>query len=104
MCFDRIKQELLMPSRHLHFPKAEVSDYETSWEGARCATMQGGQGDVKHWAFNDPVKRKGQYEHQPPTPEEYLRLGARVVDLHPMTIMQDGRTSGGGQLDLGPTQ
>jgi glucosamine-6-phosphate deaminase len=104
MCFNRVKPELAMPSSHLHFPKAEVSGYEASWEGVRCAIMQGGQGHVKHWAFNDPVKRKGRYEHQPPTPEEYLKLGARVVDLHPMTIMQNARTSGGGKLDLVPTQ
>jgi glucosamine-6-phosphate deaminase len=75
-----------------------------SWEGVRCAVMQGGQGDVKHWAFNDPVRRKGKYKDRPPTPEEYLRLPTRVVDLHPVTIMQNARTSGGGQLDLVPSQ
>lgn len=25
----------------------------------RCVTMQGGQGEVKHWAFNDPPRREG---------------------------------------------
>jgi glucosamine-6-phosphate deaminase len=66
--------------------------------------MQGGQGDVKHWAFNDPARRQGKYKDRPPTPEEYLALGTRVVDLHPVTVMQNARTSGGGQLDLVPTQ
>ena len=58
--------------------------------------MQGGQGEVKHWAFNDPLPRAGDYADAPPTPEEYRKLGTRVVNLHPMTIIQNARTSGGG--------
>lgn len=104
MCFNRIKKNLAMPEKNLHFPKADAREYEASWNGAKCAVMQGGQGDVKHWAFNDPPKREGKYKDNPPAPEEYLKLGTRVVDLHPMTIMQNARTSGGGKLDLVPTQ
>jgi glucosamine-6-phosphate deaminase len=29
-------------------------------------------------------------------PEEYRQLGTRIVDLHPMTIIQNARMSGGG--------
>ena len=29
--------------------------------------MQGGQGDVKHWAFNDPLPRKGRHKDAPPS-------------------------------------
>ena len=36
--------------------------------------MQGGQGEVKHWAFNDPPKREGRYRDAPPPPEEYRKL------------------------------
>ena len=104
MCFDRIRAELAMPESNLHFPKAEPSEYVRSWEGVRCVVMQGGQGDVKHWAFNDPLRREGKYKDRPPTPQEYLELGTRVVDLHPLTIMQNARTSGGGKLDLVPMQ
>ncbi len=104
LCFDGIRRELAMPDANMHFPKAEPSDYIRSWDGVRCAVMQGGQGDVKHWAFNDPVRREGDYKDNPPSPEEYLRLGTRVVDLHPLTIIQNARTSGGGKLDLVPTQ
>ena len=104
MCFDRIRAELAMPEANLHFPKADVGAYVGSWDSARCAVMQGGQGDIKHWAFNDPVRREGPYADAPPTPEEYLALSTRVVDLHPVTIMQNARTSGGGQLDLVPSQ
>jgi glucosamine-6-phosphate deaminase len=93
-----------MPAANLHFPKADARAYEASWRGVRCAVMQGGQGDIKHWAFNDPPRRRGKYKDRPPSPEEYLRLGTRVVDLHPVTVMQNARTSGGGRLDLVPTQ
>jgi glucosamine-6-phosphate deaminase len=66
--------------------------------------MQGGQGEVKHWAFNDPPKREGPYRDAPPSPAEYRRLTTRVVDLHPMTIIQNARTSGGGVVTNVPTQ
>ncbi len=104
LCFDRIRSELAMPETNIHFPKADVSEYQKSWEGVRCAVMQGGQGEVKHWAFNDPPRREAPYLDEPPPPEEYLKLGTRVVDLHPLTIIQNARTSGGGRLDLVPTQ
>ena len=59
LCFNRIDKKYRMPESNLHFPKADTSKYINSWEsGIRCAVMQGGQGDTKHWAFNDPVKRK----------------------------------------------
>ena len=104
MCFNRIRRELAMPEKNLHFPKADPTEYIKSWDGVRCAVMQGGQGDIKHWAFNDPLRREGKYKDCPPTPEEYLKLNTRVVDLHPVTIMQNARTSGGGKVDLVPSQ
>jgi len=105
LCFDRIRPELRMPEANLHFPKADTSAYRRSWDaGVRCAVMQGGQGDVKHWAFNDPPKREARHLGAPPTPDDYRALPARVVDLHPMTIAQNARTSGGGNITLVPTQ
>jgi glucosamine-6-phosphate deaminase len=104
MCFGRIRRELVMPDANLHFPKAESTVYRRSWEGVRCAVMQGGQGDVKHWAFIDPPRRKGRHKDSPPSPAEYRRLATRVVDLHPLTIAQNARTSGGGNISMVPTQ
>ena len=66
--------------------------------------MQGGQGDVKHWAFNDPLKREGKYRDDPPSPEDYRKLGTRIVDLHPMTVIQNARTSGGGVVSNIPSR
>lgn len=65
--------------------------------------MQGGQGEVKHWAFNDPPKRVAPHIDQPPSVEEYRRLTTRITDLHPMTVIQNARTSGGGYVPLVPT-
>ena len=104
LCFGRIRPGLLMPTDHLHFPTGDLAAYTRSFEQLRCVVMQGGQGEVKHWAFNDPLRREGQYKDAPPTPAEYRKLSARVVDLHPMTVIQNARTSGGGNVSAVPTQ
>jgi glucosamine-6-phosphate deaminase len=104
LCFDRIRPELAIPKENLHFPSVDAAHYIQSWENARCICMQGGQGEVKHWAFNDPPKREGDYTDEPPPPEIYRKLGTRVVDLHPLTLMQNARTSGGGAVQNVPHQ
>jgi glucosamine-6-phosphate deaminase len=105
LCFNRIDRKLRMPEANLHFPKADLSKYLQSWNsGIRCAVMQGGQGDTKHWAFNDPFRREGKYKDAPPTPEEFRKLTARVVYLHPVTCMQNARTSAGGVVTDIPVQ
>ena len=105
LCFGRIDRKLRMPDANLHFPKADTRPYRESWNaGVRCAVMQGGQGDVKHWAFNDPPRRSGKWKNDPPPPQEYRKLATRIVDLHPLTIAQNARTSGGGNISLVPTQ
>lgn len=104
LCFNRIRKDLIMPDNNLHFPKADTASYRKSWDGVRCAVMQGGQGDIKHWAFNDPPRRQGEYKDAPPPPEEYRKLTTRIVELHPITIAQNARTSGGGNITMVPTQ
>lgn len=104
LCFNRIREELRMPRGNIHFPKVDTKEYVGSWENVRCVTMQGGQGEVKHWAFNDPLKREGKYKDDPPSPEEYRKLTTRVVDLHPITLIQNARTSGGGVVQNVPSQ
>ena len=105
LCFDRIDPSLRMPDDHIHFLRADnISEYTASFDSVRCLVMQGGQGEVKHWAFNDPPRREGAYSDNPPSPEEYRMQGARVVELHPMTIIQNARTSGGGVVSNVPSQ
>ena len=104
MCFNRIDPALRMPDDQLHFPTGDLDAYSDSFDDVRCVVMQGGQGLVKHWAFNDPLPRKGAHEDEPPLPEEYRKLKTRVVDLHPLTIMQNALTSGGGDIAMVPDQ
>ncbi|MDD4181808.1 MAG: hypothetical protein PHE87_09270 [Victivallaceae bacterium] len=104
LCFSKIRPELLMPKENMHFPLFDATEYIKSWDLADCLVMQGGQGETKHWAFNDPVKREGKYKDHPPTPEEYRQLGTRYVNLHPITLMQNARTSGGGTVQNVPSE
>lgn len=104
LCFNRIRPDLAMPRENIHFPAADPAAFIRSWDSARCVVMQGGQGEVKHWAFNDPPKREGAYRDAPPPPEEYRKLGTRIVDLHPSTMLQNARTSGGGAVHSVPSQ
>ena len=104
LLFNRVRPELQMPESNIHFPKTDPTEYIASWESARCVVMQGGQGEVTHWAFNAPPRREGDWSAAPPTPAQYRQLATRVVDLHPMTLIQNARTSGGGVVTGVPTR
>ncbi len=101
LCFNRIHPKLRMPPANIRFP-INLESYSGSYDEVRCVVMQGGQGEVKHWAFNDPPKRAGQYLDNPPPPEVYRQLKTRITDLHPMTVIQNARTSGGGYVPQVP--
>jgi glucosamine-6-phosphate deaminase len=103
LCFSRIDPTLRMPRENLHFPTGDLKAYSRSYDQIRCVVMQGGQGEIKHWAFNDPLPRSGKFRNRPPTPAEYRKLSTRVVDLHPVTIMQNARTSSGGDVSAVPS-
>ena len=104
LCFRRIDPALCMPKAQLHFPTGDLEAYSQSYDSIRCVIMQGGQGEVKHWAFNDPPQRAGDFQHNPPPPATFRQLKTRVVDLHPMTVIQNARTSGGGNVSMVPSQ
>jgi glucosamine-6-phosphate deaminase len=91
-----------MPDENIHFP-LDLDAYSASFDQVRCLVMQGGQGEVKHWAFNDPPKREGEFQNAPPPPDKYLQLRSRITNLHPMTVIQNARTSGGGYVPQVPT-
>lgn len=105
LCFNRINKKFRMPDENIHFLKCDnIAAYSELYNQIKCLIVQGGQGEVKHWAFNDPIKREGKFKDKPPSSSEYRKLGARVVGLHPMTIIQNARTSGGGAVSNIPTQ
>lgn len=103
LCFNRIDPRLRMPDSHLHFPTGDLAVYSDSFEKIRCVVMQGGQGWVKHWAFNDPPRREPPYQDQPPSPQEYCKQKARITELHPTTVFQNARMSAGGYVEAVPT-
>ncbi len=103
-CFNRIDKKLRMPDEHLHFlTESHIEEYSTSFNEVRCSG-NARPGEVKTLAFNDPIKRAGKYQDNPPSPEEYRQFSARIVNLHPMTIIQNARTSGGGVVSNVPSQ
>ena len=104
LCFNRISKPLRIAEKNLHFPTGDLAAFTRSFDEVRCVVMQGGQGEIKHWAFNDPLPRTGKFRQAPPSPAEYRKLQTRVVDLHPVTIIQNARTSGGGNPSGVPSQ
>jgi glucosamine-6-phosphate deaminase len=105
LCFSKIDKKLRIPEKNLHFLKHDnIDEYTASFNKYNCLVMQGGQGEVKHWAFNDPPKREGDYIDNPPSPLEYRKQSARIVELHPMTLIQNARTSGGGVVSNIPAK
>ena len=104
LCFGRNLDDLRMHAEQIQIPTADAAEYIASWDRARCVVMQGGQGEVKHWAFNDPPRREAPHADEPPPPAEYRKLTTRVVELHPMTLIQNARTSGGGVVQNVPHQ
>ncbi len=102
--YNKIDKKLRMPEEHLHFPTvAGIDEYTASYDQIKCLYMQGGQGETKHWAFNDPPQRVAPYDKEPPSPAEYRKLGTRVLEIHPMTMIQNARTSGGGVVTNVPS-
>lgn len=104
LCYSRIKKELAMPMENVHFPQVDTKKFTDSFNKAKCVIMQGGQGDVKHWAFNEPPKREGKYKETPMSVNEYKKLPTRVLDLHPITVQQNSRLHCGGNVPMIPTK
>ncbi len=105
LCFNRIDAHLRMPEEHLHFPTVSgLHEYSRLFDTVDCLIMQGGQGETKHWAFNDPPERREPFTELPPPADVYRQQGARITDLHPMTLIQNARTSGGGTVYNVPTR
>ena len=105
LLFDRIRSELRMPEGNIFYPNENnLKEFSESFDHIRCKVMQGGQGDAKHWAFNDPLRRSGQFRDQPPTPEQYKALGARHVGLHPLSMLQNSKACRGGLISAMPTE
>lgn len=98
--FGRIDSELRPPADQIHFPTSDViADY-----GARIEALGGADvcyggigwcGHIAFWESHLGHEFAGDFD-------AYCRAGARVVELHPMTIMQNALHSFSGDWSLVP--
>ncbi len=98
--FDLVDQELRPPAEQIHFPTTEaIGDYSERIEALGGADVcYGGIGWCGHIAFWEShlgLEFDGDLE-------AYKRAGARLVELHPMTIMQNALHSFGGDWSWVP--
>ena len=104
LCFNRIRRGLRMPDAHLHFPKADTR--ATAQLGRRRALRgdAGRAGRRQALGVQRSAAAQGPSQGRAAVAAEYRKLPTRVVDLHPLTIAQNARTSGGGNISLVPTK
>jgi len=98
--FARIDADLLPPPEQIHFPTTDaIGDYGARLEALGGADVcYGGIGWSGHIAFWEPhlgAEFGGDLD-------AYRRAGARLVDLHPMTVMQNALHSFGGDWSWVP--
>ncbi|HET7016529.1 MAG TPA: hypothetical protein VFI65_21580 [Streptosporangiaceae bacterium] len=96
----RIDSELRPPDRQIHFPTSEeIATYSAQIEDAGGADVcYGGIGWAGHIAFWEPhlgLEFAGDLN-------AYRAAGARLVELHPMTVMQNALHSFGGDWSWVP--
>ena len=91
--FDLIDRELRPPEDQIHFPTTEaIGDYSARLEALGGADVcYGGIGWSGHIAFWEP-QLGAEFDGDL---EAFKRAGARLVELHPMTVMQNALHSFG---------
>jgi glucosamine-6-phosphate deaminase len=98
--FALVDPELRPPEDQIHFPSSEaIADYSARIEELGGADVcYGGIGWSGHIAFWEPhlgLEFEGDLD-------AYRTAGARLVELHPMTVMQNALHSFGGDWSLVP--
>jgi glucosamine-6-phosphate deaminase len=98
--FALIEPELRPPEHQIHFPTSDaIADYSARIEDLGGADVcYGGIGWSGHIAFWEPhlgLEFDGDVD-------AYRRAGARLVELHPMTVMQNALHSFGGDWSSVP--
>ena len=105
LCFNRIRRGLRMPDAHLHFPKADTRAVPPQLGRGRPLRRDAGRpGRRQALGLQRPAAAQGPTQGRAAAAAEYRKLATRVVDLHPLTIAQNARTSGGGNISLVPDQ
>ena len=98
--FGRLEEGLRPPESHVHFPSSRnatgYSDEIASLGGAEvCYGGVGWDGHIAFWEPQLAWEFEGDWEG-------WLGAGTRVVELHPITIMQDALLSFGGDWSAVP--
>lgn len=85
--YGKIDPELRMPLSQIHYPTTEnIGCYSRMLEEDGGADIcYSGPGWTGHIAFIDPLTP----EFGTPPIEEFMKMEARIVTLHPMTVMQN---------------
>lgn len=85
--FSKIEPKLRMPEEQIHFPSTDnINDYSKMIEDLGGADVcYGGIGWCGHIAFFEPHLGKEFGDDI----KAYLKEGARIVELHPITILQN---------------
>jgi glucosamine-6-phosphate deaminase len=98
--FGLIDERLRPPESHIHFPTSDaIGDYSARLDDLGGADVcYGGIGWSGHIAFWEPQLGE-EFEGDL---EAYRRAGARLVELHPITIMQNALHSFGGDWSWVP--
>jgi glucosamine-6-phosphate deaminase len=98
--FGRIREDLRPKEENIHFPtRDKIGDYSRMLEDLGGADVcYGGIGWGGHIAFWEPQLG----EEFDDDLDAYLQAGARLVELHPMTIMQNALHSFGGDWSWVP--
>jgi glucosamine-6-phosphate deaminase len=85
----QIDESLRMPMENVHYPTNEnAADYSKMIEdigNGGADISYGGPGWSGHVAFVDPLTP----EFETDSVEEFIEMGARIVTLHPLTIIQN---------------
>lgn len=97
--FERIDNDLRPPKDQIHYPTSDnIENYGDKIEELGGADVcYGGIGWCGHIAFWD-----SHLGHEVDSIEEFKKLGPRVVELHPMTILQNSLHSFGGDWSSVP--
>jgi glucosamine-6-phosphate deaminase len=98
--FGRIDEHLRPPDSQIHFPTTDaIGDYSARLQALGGADVcYGGIGWSGHIAFWEP-HLGAEYDGDL---DAYRRAGARLVELHPMTVMQNALHSFGGDWSWVP--
>ncbi len=98
-------RRLRMPDAHLHFPKADTTRLPEVVGRRRPLRGDAGRaGRREALGVQRSAAANRQIQGRAAVAAEYRKLTTRVVDLHPLTIAQNARTSGGGNVAAVPTK